>query len=377
MIYLLSILVFWQTIELYLLSVLVFVVLLVGLSMLLTVAERVLIDYGVCAIDVNAGERTLEVDGGQTLLEGLYANEIFIPSACGGQGTCGHCKIAVLDGGGPVLPTETPLLSRSELRSGVRLACQVKIRGDLRVRIPPELLDVKMFAATVASTRDLTHDIKEIRLALDEPPEIGHLPGQYVQIQAPSPEGPVYRAYSISSPVHEPAVVELNVRLVPGGIASTYLHSLAAGDAVTFTGPYGEFRLSEDPDTEIVCVGGGCGMAPIKNIVLSLYDRWPQRRCHLFFGVRATRDLFYLDLFRDLAARHTNFRFVCALSDPLAQGERWDGETGFIHLSVDRHLDPGAARQAFLCGPPPMVQAVTRVLEAKGLRPHDIFYDEF
>ena len=361
----------------YLLSILVFVVLLVGLSALLTVAERLLIDYGPCTIDVNAGEKALEVEGGQTLLSELYANEIFIPSACGGQGTCGYCKIQVLDGGGPVLPTETPYLSRAEIRAGTRLACQVKVRQHIRLRIPEELLHVQMFAATVASVRDLTHDIKEIRLALDSPAEIRHLPGQYVQIQAPSPDGPVFRAYSISSPVQEPNVVELNVRLVPGGIASTYLHNLAAGDAVAFTGPYGDFRLNEDPGTEVVCVGGGCGMAPIKNILLSIYDRWPQRRCYLFFGCRTTRDVFYLDLFGQLTERHRNLRVVYALSDPLEPHERWDGERGFIHLSVDKHLDPGVPRQAFLCGPPPMIEAVTRVLEAKGLRPDDIFYDEF
>jgi len=348
-----------------------------GLSALLTVAERVLVNYGVCEIDINAGEKALEVEGGQTLLNELYANEIYIPSACGGQGTCGHCKVQILDGGGPLLPTETPYLTRAEIRAGVRLACQVKVRQDIRLRIPEELLNVRMFAATVAATRDLTHDIKEIRLALQEPAEIAHLPGQYVQIQAPSTEGPVFRAYSISSPPHEPNVVELNVRLVPGGVGSTYLHSLAEGDPVSFTGPYGEFRLSEDPDTEIVCVAGGCGVAPIKNIILSIYRRWPQRRCYLFFGCRTTRDVFYLDLFRGLARRHPNLRVVYALSDPLDPGEQWDGETGFIHLSVDKHLNAGPARQAFLCGPPPMIEAVTRVLNEKGLGPDDIFYDEF
>ena len=361
----------------YLYSILAFVGLLVGLSTLLTVAERLLVNYGQCTIDINAGERALEVTGGQTLLSELYANEIFIPSACGGQGTCGHCKTAVIDGGGPVLPTETPYLSRSEIRSGVRLACQVKVRQDLRMRIPEELLNVKMFRATVASTRDLTYDIKEILFALDEPAEISQRPGQYVQIQAPSPDGPVFRAYSISSPSHQPNVVELNVRLVPNGIGSTYLHNLQAGDVVAFTGAYGEFRLDEDPSVEIVCVGGGCGMAPMKNIIHTIYDRWPERRCYLFFGCRTTRDVFYLKEFEALAAKHPNFRLVYALSDPLGPEERWVGETGFIHLSVDKLLDPGIARQAFLCGPPPMIEAVTRVLEAKGLRPEDIFYDEF
>ena len=354
-----------------------FVALLVALAGLLTVAERVLVNYGLCRLDINAGERELDVDGGQTLLSALNGAEIWIPSACGGKGTCGYCKVTVLAGGGAVLPTETPYLSRREVRSGVRLACQVKVRQDMALRIPQELLNVQLFAATVTSTRSLTYDIKEILLSLKEPPEIAHRPGQYVQILAPSPEGPVSRAYSISSPVQRPNVVELIVRLVPGGLASTYLHNLQVGREVAFTGPYGEFELSDRADTEIVCVGGGCGMAPIKNIVHTLCDRWPDRSCWLFFGCRTTRDIFYLDEMNDLARRHPNFHVVYALSDPLAPDEAWDGETGFIHLSVDKYLEPNVRRQAFLCGPPLMIEAVTRVLKDKGLRGDDIFYDEF
>jgi Na+-transporting NADH:ubiquinone oxidoreductase subunit F len=352
-----------------------------GLTMLLAawlmISERLLVDYGICKLDINAGEKPLEVQGGQTVLAALYASEIFIPSACGGKGSCGHCKITVTAGGGPVLPTETPYLSRKEIRAGVRLACQVKIREDVFVRIPEEMLNVKMFSSTVESARTLTHDIREIRLRLNDPAEISHRPGQYVQVQAPSSDGPVYRAYSISSAVYEPEIVELVVRLVPGGIGSGYLHRVKEGDPVNFTGPYGEFHLNEDPDVEIVCVGGGCGMAPMKNIIDSIYHRWPERSCWLFFGCRTTEDVFYLERFRELAREHPNFHVVYALSDELEEGHRWDGELGFIHLSVDKHLEAGLKRQAFLCGPPPMIEAVTRVLESKGLVPSDIFYDEF
>ncbi|MHC4294391.1 MAG: FAD-binding oxidoreductase [Planctomycetota bacterium] len=361
----------------YFWAILVFTGVLVGLAALLTIAERLLINYGICQLDVNASERTLEVDGGQTLLSSLIDKEIYIPSACGARGSCGYCKITVLDGGGPVLPTETPYLTRKEVRGNVRLACQVKVREDIRVRIPEELLNVKLYSATVESTVDLTYDIKQIRLALRDPAEISHRPGQYVQVQAPSPEGPVFRAYSISSPVHEPNVVELIVRLVPGGIGSTYLHNLQEGQEVTFTGPYGEFVLNENPEVPVICVGGGCGMAPIKNIIYTIYDRSPDRTCWLFFGCRTTRDIFYLDQFRELARKHQNFHVVYALSDRLQPEEKWDGEKGFIHLSVDKYLDSGIPHQAFLCGPPPMIEAVTRVLEDKGLRGEDIFYDEF
>lgn len=350
---------------------------LLGLTALLLIAERLLVNYGECQVSINAGERVLTTNGGGTLLATFYEQEIFIPSACGGKGSCGFCKVTVASGGGPVLPTETPYLTRREMRAGVRLACQVKVREDLVVEMPEEFLNVRLYQSTVGATRELTYDIKEIRLELEEPPEIEFRPGQYVQVQAPSPEGPVFRAYSISSPVSQRARVELVVRLVPGGIGSTYLHTRQPGDPVIFAGPFGDFHLSEDPEAEVICVAGGCGIAPVRCIIHSLYERWPQRRCWFFFGCRGTRDVFYLKDFQALARQHPNFRVVYALSDPLEPGESWDGETGFIHLSVDKYLKPGVKRQAFLCGPPPMIEAVTTVLKEKGLRDEDIFYDKF
>ena len=358
-------------------SVAIFCGVLVGLAGLLIVAERYLVNYGVCHIDINAGERPLDVDGGQTLLSALIASEIYIPSACGGKGSCGYCKVKVRSGGGEVLPTETPYLSRKEIRTHVRLACQVKVREDMEISIPEEMLNVKLFSATVKSTRSLTHDIKEIRFALIDPPEISQRAGQYVQVEAPSPEGPVFRAYSVSSPEYETDEVELNVRLVPGGIGSTYLHGLEAGDTVSFTGPYGEWKMDEDPEVELICVGGGVGMAPMKNIIHSFFNRWPERTCWLFFGCRTTKDIFYLEQFQQLAEKHSGFHVVYALSDELGPDERWDGERGFIHLSLDKLLALGVKGQAFLCGPPPMIEAVTRVLQDKGLKETDIFWDEF
>lgn len=362
----------------YVFSILAVGGLLTALAALLLIAERFLVNYGICPVDINEGGRVLEeVEGGQTLLSALYGEKVFIPSACGGQGSCGYCKVKVISGGGPVLPTETPYLTRQEVRSGVRLACQVKVKEPMNIKIPEEMLNVKQFGANTASTTELTHDIKEIRFALNEPAEISQRPGQYIQIEAPSPDGPVFRAYSISSPSYKENEVELNVRLVPGGIGSTYLHNLKEGDPVSFTGPYGEFKLNEDPEVEIVCVGGGCGMAPMKNIIYTLYDKWPDRKCWLFFGCRGTGDVFYYDEFMELAKKHPNFRIFYALSDPLKPEEKWDGETGFIHLSVDKHLEANIKRQAFLCGPPPMIEAVMQVLEEKGLKPDDIFYDKF
>jgi Na+-transporting NADH:ubiquinone oxidoreductase subunit F len=360
-----------------LMAIAVTVGIFIALSIWLLISEKYLANYGTCELSINEGAAVFEQQGGSTLLSALYANKVFIPSACGGKGSCGYCKATVLNGGGPVLPTETPFLSRGELRSGVRLACQVKIKENIEIRLPEELLSVKEYRARVSLIRELTYDIKEVNFDLIEPEEIEQRPGQYIQIQAPSPEGPVFRAYSISSAVYEKNKVQLIVRLVPGGIASTYIHSLKEGDEVLFTGPYGEFRLIEDEKIDVVCVGGGAGMAPIKNIIYSIYDRWPNRAVYLFFGCRSTRDIFYLDTYEELSKKYPNFKVVYALSDPLEEDEKWEGETGFIHLSVEKHLAPDTSRQAFMCGPPPMIEAATEILKEKKLKDENIFYDKF
>jgi Na+-transporting NADH:ubiquinone oxidoreductase subunit F len=347
------------------------------LSAILLVAEKYLADYGDCVITINEGSSVLEQKGGSTLLSALIDNKVFIPSACGGKGSCGFCKVEILTGGGPILPTETPFMTRAEVRSGIRLACQVKVKQDLAIAIPEGLLSVKEYDATVASTLSLTHDIKEVTFELIEPGEIEQQPGQYIQIRAQGPDGPIFRAYSISSPAYEKDKVQVVVRLIPGGIASTYIHSLAVGDSVMFTGPYGEFELSEDETTDIVCVGGGAGMAPITNIIHYVYSKWKNRTCYLFFGCRTTKDVFYLEKFKELAKIYPNLKIIYALSDPIGDDEEWDGESGFIHLAVDKYLETGKKSQAFLCGPPPMIEAVTDVLGDKGLKPEDIFYDKF
>ncbi len=342
----------------------------------LLIADRLLADYGVCEIGVNDRE-PFSVEGGCTLLDALYANRIFIPSGCGGQGTCGHCKVAVTSGGGPVLPTELPFLTREEMEGGVRLACQVKVKQHIELRIRDEYFNIQEFRAAVAGARMLARDMREVRLRLVEPPQIEFRPGQYVQVQAPAAGGPVHRAYSISSSPSEKGEVELIVRLVPGGAGSTYLHNVQVGDDVTFTGPYGEFILSEDPDAEVVCVAGGCGIAPAKSIISYVYELWPERRCTLFFGVRTAEDVFYREEFERQASERPGFRVHYALSEP-QKGAEWDGETGFIHLCVDRHVPAdGGPRQAFLCGPEPMIKATEEVLRAKNLPDEMIFYENW
>jgi len=348
----------------------------ISLSVLLIIAEKRLANYGNVTVNINDGAQMFERPGGVSLLSALYDRKIFIPSACGGKGSCGYCKVTVVEGGGQILPTETPFLSRPELLSGVRLACQLKLKEDLAIQLPEDLLAVKQYEAKVSRIRDVTYDIREITFELIEPTEIKHRPGQYVQIMAPGPDGPVFRAYSISSPVSDHNHVQLIVRQVPGGIASTYIHGLEEGDDVVFTGPYGEFRLEENTDVEVICVGGGAGMAPISCIIHSIYERWPDRKCQLYFGCRSKRDVFYLEHFEKLSEEHPNFKVHYALSEP-SEEDNWSGETGFIHLSVDKWLDASDHKQAFLCGPPPMIEAVTEVLKDKNLEDEDIFYDKF
>lgn len=342
-------------------------------SVLLQAAEKWLADYGTPGVRVN-DEEAFVVDGGSTLLDALYLRRIFIPSACGGKGTCGFCKIRIPEGGGPVLPTEEPFLTPSEVSESVRLACQVKVKRDLTVLIRPEFLDVQEFRAAVTSVRRLTPDTREIRLRLLEPAEITFRPGQYVQVIVPGTSE--FRAYSVSSEPESKNEIELIVRLIPGGLGSTYLHWLRAGDEVRFTGPFGEFELSEDEDTELVFVGGGCGMAPIRSIIRHVLRRWPERRCRLFFGARSAEDVLYFQEFRQLAREHPGLEIHYALSEP-KPADRWNGETGFIHESVEAHLERGRRRQAFLCGPPPMVEATIRVLKPKGVDEDRIFYDKF
>jgi len=195
------------------------------------------------------------------------------------------------------------------------LACQVKIKEDLEILLPEEILNVKEYRACTSEVKSLTYDIKELTFELIELREINHRPGQYVQVQAPGPDGPVFRAYSISSPDYIHDKIQLIVRLVPGGIGSTYLHNLKDGDEVYFTGPYGEFRLSEDPGVEVCCIGCGGGMAPMANIIFFIYHRWPDRSCWLFFGCRKKRMCF---IWTDTGSLHQNipilrFTMLCPI----------------------------------------------------------------
>lgn len=349
-----------------------------GLAVLLVIAEATIGNYGECRVTLN-DKMTVTVRGGQPLLTALKDQRVFIPSACGGRGSCGLCKVTVLEGAGPLLPTEAPWLTPEDQRAGVRLACQVKVKRDLRIRIPEHLFSVRQFRARVAAISDLTHDIKQVNLKLEEPPEIDFVAGQFVQFEVPVyalTDEPVYRAYSISSAPANKGEVELEIRYVPNGICTTYVHKhLKAGDAVTFNGPHGDFRLS-GTGREMICIAGGSGMAPIKSILLEMARTRDPRPCRYFFGARARRDLFLLDELRALEREIPSFRFIPALSEP-APGDRWEGEVGKITEVVERNVSDASQAEAYLCGSPLMIDACLQVLRAKGMPEGNIFYDKF
>lgn len=365
-------------------TVIVWAVILVAstatlLAALVLLAERYLTNYGQCKIDINQGRRTVEVRGGETLLSTLRNQDIFIPSACGGKGTCALCKVKVLDGGGPHAPTETPLLSPEEIAHGVRISCQCKVRNDMQIMLPEEMLSVREYRGRVERIRDLTHDIKELRIKLVEPEAITFRPGQFVQLETPAygrnPE-PVFRAYSISSMPQESGYLELIIRLVPGGICTTWVFQhLKEGDEVSFAGPFGEFGLS-DTDKAMVWIAGGSGMAPFWSLVRHMQAQGIARPTTYFFGAVKKRDLFLVDELRQLEKELPWFRYVPALSAPDA-ADNWDGEKGLITEVVGRHVQPGQDVEGYLCGSPGMIDAAIKVLHERGVSDDKIFYDKF
>jgi Na+-transporting NADH:ubiquinone oxidoreductase subunit F len=261
----------------------------------------------------------------------------------------------------------------------MRLGCQVQVRSDVRIIVPEGLFAVRTFRGVVERLRDLTYDIRELRIRLVEPEAIEFVPGQYVQLEMPPAvraKGGPGRAYSMSSPPEDSGYVELIIRLVPGGICTTWVFSvLKEGDEVKFSGPYGRFRMS-DSRAEMIWIAGGSGMAPFWSLVRHMKHRNIVRPCTYFFGAVGKRDLFLVEEFRRLEKELPSFRFVPALSGP-KEGEGWSGERGLITDVLDRHLADGAGKEAYLCGSPGMIDAARKVLDRKGVAGDRIFYDKF
>ena len=348
------------------------------LAVLMVIADLTVGNYGEVKITINE-ETEMTVEGGKPLLSTLMGEKLFIPSACGGRGSCGFCKVKVVSDIGDYVATELPWITEEEKKENIRLSCQIKVKKDLAIQIPEELFNVKEYRTRAERIRDLTYDIREVTLKLIDPPEIKIRAGQYIQFQTPEYElssESVYRAYSCSSAPSRKDIVELEIRLVPNGICTTYVFQyMKEGDEVTINGPYGEFYL-RDTDAEIVFIAGGSGMAPIKSILLDMAEKGIDRKATYFFGARTTRDLFLVDEMRELEKRLPRFNFVPALSAPTEE-DKWTGETGLITDVLDKHLKEGNNVEAYLCGSPGMIDASVGVLAKKGLPEELIFYDKF
>ncbi len=347
---------------------------LIIIAGLLILADHLLGGGGERTLTVN-DKKEIVVRGDDTLLNTLSDNKIFIPSACGGKATCGFCKVRLLEGGGDIKPTEEPFLSKEEQARNVRLSCQIKVRENMRIEIPEGLLEASEYRAKVVAVEELTYDTRLVRFKLIEPNEIDFKPGQYAQLKVPGLD--VIRAYSIASNPANTHEVEFIVRLVPKGLATTFVHkALLVGDEIILTGPYGDFYLREETNREMICIAGGSGKAPIRSILYYLRDQGSKRKITYFFGARAKRDLYYTDEMRALEKEFDNFTYVPALSDP-EPDDAWDGETGLITDVVDRTVGDLTEAEGYLCGSPGMINACIKVLKTHNMPDEQVYFDNF
>ena len=348
------------------------------LAALLILAERKILNYGTCTISINDGRREIETQGGTSLLSSLASHDIFVPSACGGRGSCAYCKLKVLEGGGPIGPVEVPYLSPEEEADQVRLSCQVKIRNDLAITIPEELFSVKKFEGVLERKRALTHDIVELRILLKEPDVIDFEAGQYVQLESEEYKGrdSVMRAYSISSVPSDRQHIELIIRKVPDGILTTWVFDyLHEGQTVRFSGPYGQFCLS-DTKAPNIFIAGGSGMAPIWSMIQHMKEKGIDRQTTYFFGALTQKDLFYVDELHALQEELPWFTFIPALSNEPEDSD-WVGERGLITDVVAKYFPDSANHEGYLCGSPGMIDACIVVLTEGKMPEESIYYDKF
>jgi len=347
------------------------------LALLLVIAEKYLADYGECNIDIN-GKRQEKVKGGSSLLSSLNSKNIFLASACGGRGSCGFCKCKVIDGGGPLLPTEKPFLSPEEISENIRLSCQVKIKKDIKIELPEAIFNIRKFKAKVTRIKDYTYDIKELTLDLIDL-AIDFKAGQYIQLHSAKygkVKQSVSRAYSISSNQSSKNMVQVIIRQVPKGICTTWVHEyLKEGDIVEFTGPYGDFYI-RDTSKDILFIAGGSGMAPIKSMLELLHETGSQRRVLYFFGARCKDDLYLTDYLNDFESKLTDYQYHPVLSQPCEE-DQWQGKTGYITPYLKDAIKDNKNTEAYLCGSPGMINTITKGLKEYGISESDIFYDSF
>ena len=351
------------------------------LAVVISLADKVLNNYGICKLDINGGDRVLEIEGGSTLLNTLAQEKIFIPSACGGKATCGLCKIRVMEGAGPLLPTEEPYIPVEEREQNVRLACQIKVKNDMVLYIPEELFSIREYIGTVDEIVDLTYDTKFLHIKLPKGDEIDFKAGQFVQFYTKPYEkiqDEVFRAYSIASPPRDKDTIDLIIRRVPDGIATGYVHqALEVGDEVRLSGPYGDFYLRGGEGIHtLVMIAGGSGMAPMISLIEDIIDRGLEYEIYFFFGAVTTRDIYFIDKFRELEKVYPGLHFVPALSGS-TEGDGWEGEKGTVVDVMLRYTKDAEGKEAYLCGGPGMLAASIKALKSIGFTDNEIFFDEF
>lgn len=361
-----------------LISVLIISAIAAALAFLLVIAEYFFANYGDCTLTIN-DKKKITVKGGSSLLSTLTSQKIFIPSACGGKGTCGLCKLKIIDGAGPLLPTEEPLLTKDEIKENVRLSCQVKVRRDLKIEIPEELFNIKQYNCKCEEIRELIDGMKFFRFRLVDPPEINYIPGQYMQLLAPAyakSKEDVYRAYSVASDPNNKQIIDFIIGLVPGGICTTYCFEyLKIGDNAKMNGPFGQFRLT-DNDTEMIWVAGGSGIAPFISLLHHMKNTNNQRKTTFYFGANKVQKLFLLDEMKQFEKDLPNYKFVPVVFKP-DENESWNQETGLVTEAVARNNKNLANAEGYLCGSPGLINASIKTLTGLGMEEEKIYYDKF
>ncbi len=400
------------------LGVFVFTLTVLALVIIILAAKKAFVPSGDVTLEINES-KTLKIPAGGKLLGCLSDEGIFVSSACGGGGTCAQCIVKVNEGGGDILETEKAHINNKEAKEGYRLSCQVAVKQDMKIEVPPEVFETKKWECTVRSNRNVATFIKELVLELPVGEAVGFKPGGYIQIECPphtvhykdykieeefhedwdnyniwqytsKVDEDVVRAYSMANYPGEEGIIMLNVRVAsppprapegtPPGKMSSYIFGLEPGDKVTISGPYGEFFI-KDTKNEMIYIGGGAGMAPLRSHIFELFkERKTDRKVSYWYGGRSSRELFYVDQFRAIEEQFPNFKFNIALSEPKEE-DNWDGYVGFIHQVVLEHYlkDHPAPEdiEYYLCGPPMMNAAVFKMLDDLGVEPENIAFDDF
>ena len=402
--------------EIYL-GVGMFTAIVLSLVAIILIARSKLVSSGDVTIDIN-GERKVTVAAGSKLLNTLASNGVFLSSACGGGGTCAQCKCIVKSGGGEMLPTEESHFTKREAKEGWRLSCQTPVKQDMEIEVPEEVFGVKKWECTVASNPNVATFIKELTLKLPEGENVDFRAGGYVQLECPphtvhykdfdiqpefrgdwdkfnlwkyvsKVEEDTIRAYSMANYPEEKGLVKFNIRVaspppgrddLPPGKMSSWVFSLKPGDKVTVYGPFGEF-FAKDTDAEMVFIGGGAGMAPMRSHIFDQLKRLnSKRKMSFWYGARSLREAFYVEEYDQLAAENDNFQWHLALSDPLPE-DNWEGPTGFIHnVLFENYLKDHPAPEDcefYMCGPPMMNASVIKMLQDLGVEPENILLDDF